>query len=109
MYTFNLRPITFAVLLITFLSVSGVSFADAVLASPGTANSCCFPSGQNEESPQPPCSTPECSCLFCLNLHLPLFINITSPPLFATSHAFNHFPQPLAAFVHPIDYPPEFS
>ncbi|MBA3003191.1 MAG: hypothetical protein FP813_04980 [Desulfurivibrio sp.] len=109
MRTLNLRPIAFAVLLLTFLSVSGATFADVALASPGTADSCCFPSGQSEESPQPPCATPECSCLFCLNLHLPLFTDISSPSLFATSLAFHHYPHPLAAFVHPIDYPPERS
>jgi len=109
MRALNLRPITFAVLLLTFLAVSGANFAEAALSSPGTVDSCCFPSGQNEESPQTPCAPPECSCLFCLNLHLPLFADISSPSLFATEHVCRHLPQPLAAFVHPIDYPPEFS
>lgn len=109
MHTLNLRTIACAVLLLTFLSVSAAFFADAALASPGTTDSCCFPSDQSEELPNTPCTTPECSCLFCLNLYLPFLADISSPSFFATPHACHFLPHPLTAFTHPIDYPPELS
>jgi hypothetical protein len=109
MYTLNLRPIAFAVLLFAFLSVSGGTSAYAALSSADTAESCCFPAGQGEELPQAPCETSDCSCLFCLNLHLPRFADISFLPLSSAGPMCHPLSFPLTAFVRPIDYPPKHS
>ena len=105
----NLRATAFVVLLLAFLFLSGVPFADAALSSVGTTDSCCFPPGNGEESPQSPCTTPDCPCLFCLNLHLPRFAEIFFLPLSSAGLISHTLVSPLAAFVRPIDYPPEHS
>lgn len=109
MYTLNLRPIAFTVLLFTFLSVSGGTSAYAALPSPGTADSCCFPTDHGEEVPQSPCTTQDCLCLFCLNLHLTHAADISLPPPSSACPVLHPTLYPLAAFVRAIDYPPEHS
>lgn len=108
MNTLTPRPVALAVLLLTVLALSGASFAEAAFSSPGTADSpCCFPSGHGDELPQAPCTTPECLCLFCLNLHLARFTDVSLLPLFSASPVFHRHPPPPAIFVRSIDYPPE--
>ena len=109
MILLNLRSVAFAVLLLTFLSLSGAPLTNAALSSAGTADSCCFPSGHGEELPQSPCTTPDCPCLFCLNLHLPRFADVFFLPLSSAAPVCHPLSSLLAAFVRPIDYPPERS
>lgn len=109
MNIFNLRFVAFAVLLLTFLSVSGAAHAGTTLPSSGSADACCFPAGNGEESPQPPCATPDCLCLFCLNLHLTRSADVSFLPLASACPVFHSPSYPLPAFVRPIDYPPEYS
>jgi len=109
MNIFNLRTVAFAVLLLTFLSVHGAAFAGATVRSPGSPDSCCFPAGNGEELPQSPGTTPDCPCLFCLNLHLSRAADISFLPLASACSVFHAPSYPLPAFVRSIDYPPEYS
>ena len=103
------RAVALAALLLISLLVSGATFAVAAFPSPGSADSCCFPAGNDEELPQPPCSTPDCPCLFCLNLHSTRSADISIQPLYTACPVFLPHSSPLAAFVRAIDYPPEHS
>jgi hypothetical protein len=110
MCTFNLRPIAFVVLLLTFVSLHGAPFADAAISSADMGDSCCFSSSNHgEELPQSPCTTQDCPCLFCLNLHLPRSADVFFLPLSSAGPVCHTLTSPLAAFLRPIDYPPEHS
>ncbi|MFH1020427.1 MAG: hypothetical protein V1782_07430 [Pseudomonadota bacterium] len=109
MNTINPRAVAFALLLLTFLSVSGAPFAGAALPSSGSTDSCCFPADNGEEVPQSPCTTPDCPCLFCLNLHVTCSADLSFLPPSSACPVLHPPSYPLAAFVRPIDYPPECS
>ena len=109
MNALNLKIVALAVLLLTFLSVSGATFAGAASPSPGAADSCCFSTGNGEELPHAPGATSDCLCLFCLNLHLTRSADISFPSPSSACPVFHSPSYPLAAFVRPIDYPPESS
>ncbi|OGQ88169.1 MAG: hypothetical protein A2512_02380 [Deltaproteobacteria bacterium RIFOXYD12_FULL_56_24] len=101
------RSAALAVLLLALLSLGGLPMADAALSSAGPAGSCCFPVGHGEELPQSPCATPDCPCLFCLNLYLPGFAEVFFLPLSSAGPVSQPLTSPLAAFAPSIDYPPE--
>ena len=106
---FNLRSAAFAVLLLTFVSLCGAPLAEAAIFSAGTADSCCFPAEQGGEVPQSPCTTPDCPCLFCLNLHLPHVAEVSFLPISSNRPICHPHSFALAAFVRPLDYPPEYA
>ncbi|MHB1183531.1 MAG: hypothetical protein ACYC4A_02380 [Desulfobulbia bacterium] len=106
----NLRSAAFILVLLAFVSLHGAPFADAAASSPRMGDSCCFPSDtQGETLPQSPCATQDCLCLFCMNLHLPRAADVFFLPLSSRGPVCHPLASPLAAFLRPIDYPPERS
>ncbi|MBU0680800.1 MAG: hypothetical protein KKD73_05195 [Proteobacteria bacterium] len=104
-----LRYVATAVLLFTFLIVSGAPVVAVAFGQGEAVDSCCYPSDNHDEPSQSCDMSPGCSCLFCLHFDLrqtawffnrPLSLGVSDFPV--QSSVLSDFPQT-------IEYPPESS
>ncbi|MDR9502157.1 MAG: hypothetical protein RI601_10225 [Desulfurivibrionaceae bacterium] len=102
-----LRSVAATLLIITLLFLSSTPFATVALAHAGEVDSCCHPTGHNDQPVQPCDPARDCSCLFCLHIDLPRPACFFHQPLsFGTTIFPVNFPAP-TDFTPSIDYPPE--
>ena len=62
-----LRIISFIVLIVTFIVVSGIVSTASALMHDNSAETCCDLERKDESGTANPCETPECSCVSCIN------------------------------------------
>lgn len=101
-----LRIIATLLLVVTLLTLSGLTATAATLVGAGTTHSCCD-SGCDDPPAPVPCSSPDCPCFSCITM-------VIYPSLtLQRSGAAGLLPQTtpklhqLSAYVRSIDYPPE--
>lgn len=102
----TLRIIAGLLLVVTLLTLSGLTATAGTLIAAATANSCCD-HGCDDPTPAGPCSTPDCPCFSCVSM-------IVSPHLTVQRNS-NELLIPLvtpkryqlSAYIRSIEYPPE--
>lgn len=100
------RIIAALLLVVTLLTLSGLTSTAATLLQVATANSCCD-SGCDDPPAAGPCSTPDCPCFSCISMiaaYPPTILRDGAGVLL--SHG---SPQPLhlSEYAPSIEYPPE--
>lgn len=94
-------------LVVTLLTLSGLTATAETLFNAATANSCCDHDCDPDQPPAGPCSTPDCPCFSCITM-------IVSPPL-SLQYNSVELPHTLvtpqryqsSAYLRSIEYPPE--
>ena len=101
-----LRIIASLLLVVTLLTLSGLTATAGTLAGATASNSCCDHGCDDAPAPGP-CSTPDCPCFSCISMivYPSLSIQRNSAelelPLVAPRRC------QLSAYTRSIDYPPE--
>ena len=103
-----LRIIASLLLIVTLLTLSGLTSTAGTLLTAATAKSCCD-SGCDDAPPAAggPCSTPDCPCFSCISMILSPSITVQRN---SAGERFSQIPPKryqLSAYVRSIEYPPE--
>ena len=99
------RIIAALMLVVSLLTLSGLTSTAAALMQAAAANSCC--ASDCADAPAGPCSTPDCPCFSCITMVMataPTVLRTSSGELlaFVSTQDFH-----LSEYIASIEYPPE--
>lgn len=102
-----LRTISLIMLLLSILTLSGLTTTASALIHAETVAACCDKERDGENRGGLPCSMPDCPCLACMAVDL-----VNAPALRRTTAAETvHYTSQqklhLSAYLSSIEYPPE--
>ena len=100
------RIIAALLLVVSLLTLSGLTSTAGALINASAANSCCD-SGCDDAPKSGPCSTPDCPCFSCISMVMALSLTVLrdSANEIVTYASKQHFH--LCEFIPSIEYPPE--
>jgi len=102
-----LRIIASLLLIVTLLTLSGLTATAGTLLTAATAKSCCDSGCDDAPAAGGPCSTPDCPCFSCISMILSPSITVQRN---SAGERFSQIPPKryqLSAYVRSIEYPPE--
>lgn len=101
------RIVFFIMLLISLLSLSGLTATASAMIHAEAATACCDQEGDESEKGALPCQLPDCSCLSCMAIELVTLTNLPGTTLIETFYHVAAQQLHLSTYISSIEYPPE--